>query len=187
MKRSLFLLLATLLAFGTLTACSDDDDEEPTADVIDDTSVDTTDTDDSTDDGETIEPLTNACSDAINEAAFTAYATTAGDDCDSPGGLAADAATQECDALNCAGGDCTEAEIQVIVDCIVTSVAATTGIDDDCGSCYGTLAACVIANCALKCAGGTDAPACVTCIQENGCNTELETCSGLDAEFSPCP
>jgi hypothetical protein len=189
MKRSLFLILASLLAFGTLVGCEDDDETEDTTDVIDSTEEtdDSTDeTDDSTDDsGET--PVTDACTTTANEEAFSTYVEENTESCTTPGDRASTEATQNCQGLNCVAGTCSEEQVEAIATCVGEGLEDFFGIGADCGGCFGTLVACVIDNgCAIPCQQDAGGEECTTCRTEAGCDADLLECAGVPSDYDPC-
>lgn len=64
-------------------------------------------------------------------------------------------------------------------DCVATCIQKADGYSVSCSGCFGALAGCTKKHCALQCALG-NSPSCKSCVDNNGCNTDFKTCSGVD-------
>jgi hypothetical protein len=61
------------------------------------------------------------------------------------------------------------------------------GASTNCAACYGAQATCIFNNCLVTCmASGFDSPECQMCIEDAGCNSALDVCTG-DLETACAP
>jgi hypothetical protein len=62
--------------------------------------------------------------------------------------------------------------------CTGDCVAADTGVSAACGSCYGDIGVCIVANCLADCLADPTSVACIDCTDTN-CGAAYEVCSGV--------
>jgi hypothetical protein len=83
------------------------------------------------------------------------------------------------------GGDVTEANQEAAAscmrDCIVASESAA-GVSAECAQCYGNSAACGSSS-QCVCINRTSCN-CVNCLDEAGCQADLESCTGVTYDFT---
>jgi len=158
------------LLVGT-AACGDDTDKKTDTTT---TAADTT----SSPDGDVVEevsPVTNACTNAPDQAKLA-------EDPDAPADIA-----QSC-GISCLGEDDGTANGPALIracalDCMVngrptgTTPIPAAGLTESCSGCYADVVLCAVKNCINQCLdGGAD---CDQCRVEKGCNAAFYTCSGL--------
>eukprot|EP01065_Artemidia_motanka_P016169 TRINITY_DN198_c0_g1_i12.p2 TRINITY_DN198_c0_g1~~TRINITY_DN198_c0_g1_i12.p2 ORF type:complete len:219 (+),score=66.10 TRINITY_DN198_c0_g1_i12:602-1258(+) len=61
--------------------------------------------------------------------------------------------------------------------CVTSCIEKTDGYTAACSGCFGALGQCTANHCLTKCIGGRT-PACVSCLEAAGCNSDFTTCSG---------
>jgi hypothetical protein len=62
--------------------------------------------------------------------------------------------------------------------CTGDCVATDTGVSTACGSCYGDIGVCIVANCLTDCLADPTSVACIDCTDTN-CGAAYEVCSGV--------
>lgn len=64
------------------------------------------------------------------------------------------------------------------LDCML--VEKELPMSSECATCYADAAVCGIANCAGECFADPEDPMCVACLEEKGCRSAFNDCSGLE-------
>lgn len=103
------------------------------------------------------------------------------------GAVVGDCTDQAREVVFCANTmSCTSAEIDPLVDCVVTclndTVESITGstLTAECSACYGDSVACSAANCATSgCGSNPSGNQCVQCRCDFDCTPGFDRCSGL--------
>lgn len=85
-------------------------------------------------------------------------------------------------AIACDGMEAeTDAEITAVGICTSCALAEQFKLSPECASCVGRTVACVVAHCALDCAGDAESTECLDCRETNKCDEGADECTGLGA------
>lgn len=179
-NRTLIAVVGLVALANVVAACGDDDKKtptdttQPTDTLTQDTLVEDTlvaDSNEADTTADTTPAVTDQCTNAEDLARIT-------DDTKAdPADIAAKCALGTCigslsdpDALETCTSDCMRDG---------TSDLGADGLTADCRGCYAASVRCTAEKCLGECAGGADAPGCVSCRETKGCTPEFFTCSGL--------
>jgi len=64
-------------------------------------------------------------------------------------------------------------------DCATPCVQEQTGLSQDCAQCYAEFGTCTMTNCFPACMESFGTPQCGECLEEAGCDTDLQVCGGF--------